>query len=245
MRGQAFAICCTAMIGAIITVSAASADTMVVDRGKISGLQTAIYQADHSGDFAAAVHTAQECIAISKGTAASVDDEGGNPFCVHYLSDALRDGRGVPRDEVRAFALAKYLAASDADGDAALDLAQGYLDGKATPRDPIEAAVILWRVEHGLWSFYSRFWGLCDDCADLRAHMKVLDARIAREMSPEEKHRAVLIALNRFPAIAERVKQRDGQVTALLGLGLLAALSLAGSLIWWWTRSRRSVHSSA
>lgn len=233
------------MIGAIITVSAASADSMVVDRGKIAGFQTAIYQADHSGDFAAAVHTAQECIAISKGTAASIDGEAGNPFCVHYLSDALRDGRGIPRDEARAFALAKYLAASDADGDAALDLAQGYLDGKATPRDPVEAAVILWRVEHGLWSFYSRYWGLCDDCTELWAHMKALDARIAREMSPEQRHKAILIALDRFPAIAARVKQRDAQVTALLGLGLLAAASLAGSLIRWWMRSRSSVQSSA
>ena len=161
------------------------------------------------------------------------------------VSDALRDGKGIPRDETRAFALAKYLAASDADGDAALDLAQGYLDGKATPRDPVEAAVILWRVEHGLWSFYSRYWGLCDDCTALWAHMKTLDARIAREISPEQRHKAILIALNRFPAIAARVKQRDGQVTALLGLGLLAAASLAAGLIRWWMRSRSPVHSPA
>jgi len=241
MRGQAFAIYCAAMISAIIIVSAARADSMAADRGTIAGFQTAIYQADHSGDFAAAVQTAQECIAISKGTD-PVDDQAGNPFCVHYLSDALRDGRGIPRDEARAFALAKYLAASDADGDAALDLAQGYLDGKATPRDPVEAAVILWRVEHGLWSFYSRFWGLCDDCTALWAHMKALDARIAREMSPEQRHKAISIALNRFPAIAARVKQRDEQVTALLGLGSLVAASLAGGLIRWWMRSRSSVH---
>ncbi len=244
MRDQAFVICCTAMISATVMVSAPRADTMVADRGKIAGFQAAIYQADQSGDFAAAVHTAQECIAISKGIAPD-DDQTGNPFCVHYLSDALRDGKGIPRDEARAFALAKYLAASDADGDAALDLAQGYLDGKATPRDPVEAAVILWRVEHGLWSFYSRYWGLCDDCTALWAHMKALDERIAREMSPEQRHKAISIALNRFPAIAARVKQRDGQVTALLALGLLAAGSLAAGLIWWWMRSRRSVHSPA
>lgn len=244
MRGQTFAIHCTAVISTIMMVSVARADSVVVDRGTISGLQAAIYQADQRGDFAVAVHTAEECIAITKGSATPVGDEAGNPFCIQYLSDALRDGRGIRRDEARAFALVKYLAARDADGDAALDLAQGYLDGKATPRDPVEAAVILWRVEHGLWSFYSRYWGLCDDCGRLWAHMKALDARIAQEVTPEERQRAASIAADRFPGIVARVKRRDSQVTALFGVALFVAASLVG-LTLRRLRSRRPILSSA
>ncbi len=245
MRDQSFAMRCTIVISAIIMMKAANADSTLVAPAKISGLQTAIYQADQRGDFATAVQAAEKCIAITKGTTTAVSDQAANPTCVYYLSKALRDGRGIPRDETRAFALVKDLAARDADGNAALDLAQGYLDGKAIPRNPVEAAVILWRVEHGLWSFYSKYWGMCDDCEDLWAHMKALDARISREMTPEERHRATLIAVDRFPAVAARVKLRDQQVTALLVLAVLTAASLTGGLISWWMRSRRSVHSLA
>src|SRR5512146_3419592 len=102
MRGQTFAIHCTAVISTIMMVSVARADSVVVDRGTISGLQAAIYQADQRSDFAVAVHTAEECIAITKGSATPVGDEAGNPFCIQNLSDALRDGSGLRRDDARA-----------------------------------------------------------------------------------------------------------------------------------------------
>ena len=53
------------------------------------------------------------------------------------------------------------LVATDRDSDAALSLAEAYLDGVGTSRDPIEAAVILWRVQHGAWSIYNDYWGMC------------------------------------------------------------------------------------
>ena len=109
-----------------------------------------IREADSKGDFERAAHAAEQCLAVVA-----------NDYCKLYLSSSLRTGRGVPRDEERAFAILQNLVATDRDSDAALSLAEAYLDGVGTSRDPIEAAVILWRVQHGAWSIYNDYWGMC------------------------------------------------------------------------------------
>jgi hypothetical protein len=228
--------------GAIVTtaalqIGAARAEPTANDWKEVSALRTAIYQADRRGDFEGAVRDAEECVTITKGTAARPNDASGSPYyCVYYLSSALRKGRGVPRDEGRAFGLLKALAASDPDGDAALDLAEDYLDGDGTPRNPIEAAVIFWRVEHGTWSIYSDYWGMCTaGCESLYSHEKVVKERLARELSSAEKQQSKLMAADRYPDIAARAKRRDGQVDATVAV----VATLTGGLLWWRTRSRK------
>jgi TPR repeat protein len=220
-----------------VTLKIAGTEAAAADLKEVSALQTAIHQADRRGDFEGAVRDAEECVTITKDTAAGPEEASASPYyCVYYLGSALRKGRGVPRDEGRAFGLLKALAASDPDGDAALDLAEDYLDGAGTPRNSIEAAVIFWRVEHGAWSFYSDYWGMCTaGCESLYSHEKVVEERLARELSFAEKQQSELIAADRFPDIAARAKRRDGQVEATVAV----VAALTGGLLWWRTRSRK------
>jgi hypothetical protein len=218
-------------ISAALQIGATRAEPVAADWKKILELRTAILQSDNQGDFERAVRYAEECVTITKGTAV-----GSSYYCIYYLSSALRRGRGVPRDEERAFGPLNALVALNPNDDAALDLAQDYLDGAGTLRNPIEAAVVFWRVEHGAWSFYSDYWGMCNNCESLHAHAKVVGERIARELTAAEKQQSAVIAAGRFPDVTDRAKRRDRQIEAILAV----VATLIGSLLWY-NRFRKPV----
>ena len=211
------------------------------DRQVLAALFTALRQADRLGDFERADEIARKCITLTSGMQASAGATPDDYYCRYYLSSALRKGRGVPRNEARAFALLSDLVAKDPDGDAALDLTEEYLDGLGPSRDPVEAGVTFWRIKHGAWSVYSNYWGMCDECRTFLNHEKVVGERIERELTADERKQAEAIAVNRFPEIAVRVRHRDRQIK---GLRTIEAV-LIGGLLWlssrWYRRlSRRA-----
>lgn len=212
---------------------------LAADWPEVQALSQTIHAADLQGDFDHAARAAEQCVAITASTKPSIGGVPTNYYCKIYLSSALRSGRGLPRDEGRAFAVLKDLVATDQDGGVALSLAEAYLDGAGTPRDPIEAAAILWRVQHGAWSIYSDYWGMCKDCADLWRNEKTFSERIDRELTKEEKARANAVAALRFPDIVARVKHRDRQIAAAIA----TPITMLGGLLWlrqWRARRRRS-----
>lgn len=163
-------------------------------------------------------------------------------YCAYYLSTALKSGKGIPRDQDRAFSLLKSITAKDLDDEPALDLVESYLDGAGTPRDAIEAGIVFWRVEHGGWSIYSDHWGMCDDCGEFYKHERLVAYRISRELTAEEKQTAESLAIARFPAIAERARHLDAQIDWMEALALI---SVVGCLIWWRRRSRKQSNQKA
>jgi hypothetical protein len=217
-------------------IGAASAEPAKAGLKDILALKMAVYQSDRRGDFDRAVGAAEQCIAKSVAYGANAP----NFYCIHYLSSALKTGRGITRDQERAFELLKGLVALDPNDDAALDLVEDYLDGAGTSRNPIEAAVVFWRVEHGAWSSYSDYLGMCKNCEDFHAHEKAVEARLARELTPTEKYRSEIVAEDRFPDIAAHAKQRDRKIETTVTV--LAAL--AGSLLYWRRRNRKRIRIS-
>jgi hypothetical protein len=220
-------------LAAASMITIALNDARATDWHEAQLLQQAIFNADRRGDFEGAARNADKCVTMTTGGS---DGSPGSYYCTYYLSSALRTGKGIPRDENRAFTLLRSLTPTDHDGDAALALAECYLDGVGTPRDPIEAGIVLWRVKHGAWSIYSDYWGMCDNCEQLWAHEKAVEKRIEQELTAEERTRADNLAAARFPEIAERVTHRDVQIEA----AALAAVATVGSLIGWcqWSRKR-------
>jgi hypothetical protein len=205
------------------------------DWHKMQTLRQTIFQEDRRRNFEGAVHAAEECMTITKATQDAVKITSGNYSCAYYLSSALRKGMGITRDEERAVDLLKALVAIDPNDDAALDLAEAYIDGSGTARDPVEAYVLVWRVEHGAWSSYSDHWGMCDDCNELWAREKAVDERIEQELTPEEKRQAATIAEARFPELAARVKHRQEEIATTI----VALVAVAIGLLGWRTRSSR------
>ncbi|TPN74539.1 hypothetical protein FJ987_13860 [Mesorhizobium sp. CU2] len=219
-----------AFVSALLTrLAPANADAF--DWRNILPLQQEIIQADRRGDFKSAAHAAEQCVTASSAELGDVPE-----YCAYYLSSALKLGKGLPRDQDRAFSLLKSVTTKDMDDEAALALVESYLDGSGTPRDAIEAGIVFWRVEHGAWSIYSPYWGMCDECAEFHRYEQLVAYRISRELTAEEKQTAESLAVERFPAIAERVKRRDAQIEwiEILIATLIAAF---GCLIWWWPRS--------
>ena len=198
----------------------------------------ALREADGRGDFSHAVQAAEDCLAfLGRTTQTDPSKTRNGYYATYYLASALRKGKGVPIDELRAFDLLKSLADVDLDGDAALDLAEMYLNGNGTTRDPVEAAVLVWRVAHGAWSFYSPYWGMCNNCDDLWKHRETLEHRLDRELTRGEREQARMREIDKFPDILARANHRDRQVsiaTACVIFTIVAA-------IWWRTRpSKRS-----
>lgn len=189
------------------------------------------FQADRRGDFKSAAHAAEQCVTMSSAESAELPC-----YCAYYLSSALRLGKGLPRDQDRAFSLLKSVTAKDMDDEAALALVESYLDGAGTPHDAIEAGIVFWRAEHGAWSIYSPYWGMCNECGEFHRYERLVAYRIARELTAEEKQAAESLAIARFPAIAERVKRRDAQIEWMKAL-----LPGVGCLIWWRRRSRNAL----
>ena len=129
-------------IGAVMQVGNASAEPGAAN-GRVSPIQIGISQSDLRGDFESAVPVAGACLTVSGGTTGTPNNWLVNPSC------ALGEVDGNSRDQARALEIEKVFAGHDADDDAALDLAEDYLDGVDVRRDPVEAAVLVWRVEHG------------------------------------------------------------------------------------------------
>lgn len=220
-----------------------AAEPAEYDWREMQAIKMKVVQFDKRGDFERAVSAAEQCIAKSVAYGAHAPDF----YCNHYLSSALKTGRGITRDQERAFELLKGLVASDPNGDAALDLVEDYLDGAGTSRNPVEAAVVFWRVEHGTWSSYGDYWGMCKNCEDFYSRKKVVEERLARELTPTEKYRSEVIAEDRFPDIAARAKRRDRKIEAVVTvLAALAGslLALAGSLLYWRGRNRKRIRIS-
>jgi hypothetical protein len=198
-------------------------------------------EADRRGDFSGAVQSAEGCLAVLAAGPTEAGKGLSEYFCKYYLGSALRKGRGVPRDEQRAFDLLDTLAGADPDGDAALDVAEMYLSGEGISRDPIEAAVIVWRVRHGAWSFYSPYWGMCNNCEGLWAHEKAFQQRLDRELTSDEKQQAEALGTIRFPEVAARVRNRDRQVA----IGTAFLIALIGGTVWLCRRfSTRSISNA-
>jgi hypothetical protein len=225
-------------IGAALDISCAQAQSSEQRWQEVTRFHQAISEADRRGDFSAAVQSAEVCLAL-----AAVPTEAGkglsDHFCKYYLGSALRKGRGVARDEQRAFLILNTLAT--ADESAALDVAEMYLDGEGTSRDPIDAAVILWQVKHGAWSFYSPYWGMCNNCEGLWAREKTLQQRLNRELTSDEKQQAETLETIRFPEIAARVRSRDTQIM----IGVASLIALIGGVVWWRRRLSRRLFVNA
>jgi hypothetical protein len=204
----------------------AKADT--ADWREIAALHTAIREADRLGDFKRADEIATECVTLTSGIQARSSAVPGDYYCTRYLSLALRSGKGLPRDEDSSFVLLRNLVTKYPDDDAALDLVEDYLDGSGTTRDSVEAGVLFWRVEHGGFSIYSQYWGMCDDCRSLSKHWKTVGDRIRRELTRHERNNAATIASDRFPKIAAQAKHRQRQIAGAATF----VVALVGSLHW-------------
>lgn len=219
---------------AFLGASAALSDEAPSRPQDVTRFHSAIHQADQRRDFGGAVRSAEECLDFVETIHARTGQRPGFGYCAYYLSSALRSGRGTSRDAVRAFQLLAAVAATD-DGKAALDLAEMYLNGEGTPRNAVEAAVLVWRVEHGAASIYSDYWGMCDVCEDNSAQERSLDRRLAHELTLNEQREAAAIERSRFADIVERVKQRDTQIETATA-SLFAAIA---ALFWLRRRSKR------
>ena len=112
--------------------------------------------------------------------------------------------------------------------DLGLGLAEMHLDGRGTPRNAIEAAVLVWRVAHGAWSIYDPQWGLCKVCEDTSAQESALDQRLTRELTSDQRREAAAIIVARFPDIVGHVRNRNAQ---LLVAGALLFAFVAGALL--------------
>jgi hypothetical protein len=224
-----------AIVGAFDT-SCARAQSSEKRWQEVARFNQAISEADRRGDFSGAVQSAEGCLAVLAAGPTEAGKGLSEYFCKYYLGSALRKGRGVPRDEQRAFDLLDTLAGADPDGDAALDVAEMYLSGEGISRDPIEAAVIVWRVRHGAWSFYSPYWGMCNNCEGLWAHEKAFQQRLDRELTSDEA-----LGTIRFPEVAARVRNRDRQVA----IGTAFLIALIGGTVWLCRRfSTRSISNA-
>jgi hypothetical protein len=223
------------------TVVSTAVEANDVDWRVVQSFQQAIREADRRGDFQTAADQAEKCVAVTKAASTAPLTAEGNRYCAYYFISALRKGRGTPRDERRAFALLGELAAHDRDGDLALDMAEAYLDGVGTRRDPVEAGVLFWRVEHGAWSVYGDYWGMCENCKVLWNHMRVVEERVGRELTEEQKKRAVAIAAGRFPEIAARAADRDQQIR----FALVCVFLVAFGVLWWRIRVNRQWYPRA
>jgi hypothetical protein len=202
----------------------------------VTRFHSAIFQANQRGDFDNAVRSAEDCLAFEEAIQSRTGQRpGGGSYCAYYLSSALRSGKGAPRDVTRAFHLLITFGAADSDGAPALNLAEMYLDGEGTARDPVEAAILVWRVEHGSWSKYSPYWGMCTVCEDYSAQERSLDERLARDLSVDELQQAAVIERIRFPMIVEQVKRRDAEIETATASLFAAIAGLAGIL---WMRRR-------
>jgi hypothetical protein len=173
-----------------IVCASANLKAETTDWREVSKLEQSIIEDGRRNDFDGAVKAAEKCIAVTKNSDAAFQRGTGRPFCARYLAMALRDGKGINRDEVRAFAIIRALAAkSDWQS---LDLVEAYLDGMGTPRDPVDAGVIFWRVDHGFLSIYSDYWGMCNECQVDYSKKETLRRRIEIELTSEQKKRRKL-----------------------------------------------------
>jgi len=177
--------------------------------------QQEIREAELRGDYEAAVAAAQQCIARYETTGEELLR---GQFCLFYYATALKIGRGVARDKRQACLIFKGLAAVKPDGKASLELAECYLDGTGVPRDPVEAAVIVWKVQNGPFSSY------CTECGDLFEHARALHLRLKRELSSEERTKADRTKESRYPDIVAG-ERRTGFIVVVLALGLLLVIS--------------------
>lgn len=218
----------------VIICASANLKAETLDWREVSKLEQSLREAERRNDFEGAAKAAEKCVAVTKNSDAAFQRETGQPYCARYLAMALRDGKGIKRDEIRAFAIIRGLAAkSDWQS---LDLVEAYLDGMGTPRDHVEAGVIFWRVDHGFLSIYSDYWGMCNECEADYSEKEILRQRIERELTPEEKQKADAISLSRFPEIAARVRERDSFLATII-MSSVIAISLV--VIFILIRSRR------
>jgi hypothetical protein len=190
--------------------------------------------ADRRGDFKTAIASAEACVALRE----SMPSGAAYGYCENYLGKALLQGKVAAGDARRGFTLIKNVTAADPDGSWALDLAEAYLDGKGVARDPVEAAVITWRVEHGAFSIYSPYWGMCTECSELYRNEAALDKRLNSELTSDQKQQAISAAAERYPEIARTVKRRNTQMTSIATV----SFALIASAIWW-RRRRRTVRT--
>jgi hypothetical protein len=218
----------------LLTTSPASAQSRpnnnLSELGRLIRLTS---DADRQSDFKTAVASAEACVALRESM-----PSGYYGYCENYLGKALLRGNGVARDARRGFALIKKAAEAYPDADWALDLAEAYLNGDGVPPDPVEAAVIAWRVQHGASSVYNSYWGMCLNCDELWRHAAVLDERLNSELAPNQKQQARGIAAERFPEIAKQVRRQDTQQDTQMFFIATALFALIASAIWWRRRRR-------
>jgi hypothetical protein len=172
----------------------------------ISALNFESYRDDQRGDYQAAVAAAQKCWSLIESGIVP----GFEAACSDYYGRALETGKGVDRDDAQAFEVFQRLQQLYPDRESA-NLAEFYLDGIGVAPDPVEAAVLLWRSEHG----YDSYWTMsllnvliCDGCDEmpvLEAQEAPLDARLDKELTGDQWNEAYSLEAERYPQIEHAV----------------------------------------
>jgi len=152
--------------------------------------------------------------------------------CQHYYATALQTGKGVPRDEKKAFEILQDLYNIDPWMDAP-DLAQAYLDGMGVDENPVEASVLMWKYEHdGALTWPNDLFIKYDDTSMVKQN-KAIDARLDEIMTPTQWQEATAEELVLYPKLVHQIAMRKLE-HLLFSVGVVCLL-----LLWVWARSRR------
>ncbi len=113
-----------------------------------------IMKYDQDGDYYDAAKMAQKCAEIAEQLPLNVEIS-----CEAEYAQDLETGKGVSVDKANAFEIFKNFYVRNPPWNLPR-LAELYLDGVGTKPDPVEAAVLNWRTEHGEASFWGPGWGM-------------------------------------------------------------------------------------
>ncbi|MBZ9654049.1 hypothetical protein [Phyllobacterium lublinensis] len=147
-----------------------------------------IRQADAQGNYRVALDNAREChemwLALKLPHWRSSD-------CSYYYVDAVVAGKGITNNPVLGFQILEQTVKANYDDTYAVPkLVRSYLDGIATSRNPVGAAVTLWRFKNGR---ISEFFACKNGCDDTWRDIEDLEVLVDEELSDEEKYQAKML----------------------------------------------------
>jgi hypothetical protein len=90
------------LVAALQIVVSIPAEAETTGWHELEKLHKAIREADQRGDLGDAANAAERCVAITTTIQTQSKIARVDYYCAYYLSSALRNGRGTPRDEHRA-----------------------------------------------------------------------------------------------------------------------------------------------
>lgn len=201
-----------------------SEQEQVANSNAIGNYLKAMNAADQMGNYQAAVSAAQDCSKLNAMTIQKVQ-------CEEYYGNALLTGVGISKDEHAGFQVFREIANGSPESSDALKLAQLYLDGVGGPSNPVEAAVVVWRAEHGVGSAYGAAFGECDGdgCEALWAAEPGIDSQLKSELTDQQWREADELERERYPEIESVVTHRDNETKLVHGAIWTILLAL---LIW-------------